>query len=112
MPEPTNGGLAAGATGTSTGNRPVINGPPPPPTGLTNVRPTRPERLPLGERLGWFDELTGGIVAGGTYLLAGAPGGGKSRLATQIALALGAAGIPSLTILTEETSTACLTAPA
>jgi DNA repair protein RadA/Sms len=60
-------------------------------------------KLPLSETLGFFQDAIGGeFVAGARYLLSGSPGGGKSRLATQICLDLGQQGIPSLTILTEE----------
>ncbi len=60
-------------------------------------------KLPLSESLGFFQDAIGGeFVAGARYLLSGSPGGGKSRLATQICLDLGQQGIPSLTILTEE----------
>ena len=57
----------------------------------------------MSESLGFFQDAIGGeFVAGARYLLSGSPGGGKSRLATQICLDLGQLGIPSLTILTEE----------
>ena len=60
-------------------------------------------KLPLSESLGFFQDAIGGeFVAGARYLLSGSPGGGKSRLATQICLDLGQQDIPSLTILTEE----------
>ena len=60
-------------------------------------------KLPLSENLRFFEEAVGGeFVAGSRYLLSGSPGGGKSRLATQICLDLGQQDIPSLTILTEE----------
>lgn len=59
--------------------------------------------LPLSESLEFFRDAIGGeFVAGARYLLSGSPGGGKSRLATQICLDLGQQDIPSLTILTEE----------
>jgi len=70
--------------------------------GLAAVRIEQRERLPLGPRLAWLDQLLGGLQAGGVYFLAGVPGGRKSGLATQLALELDAAGIRSLTILTEE----------
>ena len=63
-----------------------------PVSGLAGIRQETREHLPLGKRLAWLEELTGGLAGGGAYLVAGAPGGGKSRLATQIALELGAAG--------------------
>jgi len=60
-------------------------------------------KLPLSDNLRFFEDAIGGeFVAGARYLLAGSPGGGKSRLATQICLDLGQQDIPSLTILTEE----------
>ena len=60
-------------------------------------------KLPLSDNLRFFEDAIGGeLVAGARYLLAGSPGGGKSRLATQICLDLGQQDIPSLTILTEE----------
>ena len=60
-------------------------------------------KLPLSENLRFFEEAVGGeFVTGARYLLSGSPGGGKSRLATQICLDLGQQDIPSLTILTEE----------
>lgn len=62
----------------------------------------RDVRLTLGPALGWMERLTGGIVPGGSYLLAGSPGAGKSRLATQIAIGLALSGTPSVTALTEE----------
>jgi len=59
--------------------------------------------LPLSNQMAFFLEAIGGqLVTGARYLLSGTPGGGKSRLATQICLDLGLQGIPSLTILTEE----------
>lgn len=74
-----------------------------PAQGLSSIRRDQRQSLPLGKRLDWLDELLGGLQSGGVYLLAGAPGGRKSGLATQIALELGSAGVRSLTILTEET---------
>ena len=60
-------------------------------------------KLPLSDALRFFEDAVGGeFVAGARYLLSGSPGGGKSRLATQICLDLGQQDIPSLTILTEE----------
>ncbi|MGC8624056.1 MAG: ATPase domain-containing protein [Phycisphaerae bacterium] len=61
------------------------------------------DSLPLSENLRFFQDAVGGeLVTGARYLLSGSPGGGKSRLATQICLDLGQQDIPSLTILTEE----------
>ncbi len=71
-------------------------------TGLTTIQRETHERLPIGSRLAWLDDIACGLIAGGAYLLAGAPGGGKSRLATQIALELGRRQLRSLVVLTEE----------
>lgn len=62
------------------------------------------ELLPVGEteRLAWFDEFIGGLLAGGIYLLGGSPGGRKSGLATQIVLELATQGVLSVSVLTEE----------
>jgi predicted ATP-dependent serine protease len=62
------------------------------------------ERLPIGEsdRLEWFDDFIGGMLAGGIYLLGGSPGGRKSGLATQIVLELATRGVASVSVLTEE----------
>jgi predicted ATP-dependent serine protease len=62
------------------------------------------ERLPIGEsdRLEWFDDFIGGMLAGGIYLLGGSPGGRKSGLDTQIVLELATRGIASVSVLTEE----------
>src|SRR2546422_894179 len=62
----------------------------------------RRERLPLGDRLAWFDDLIGGLLPGGIYLLHAGPGNRKSGLVGQITLALGAAGLQSVCVLTEE----------
>ena len=60
--------------------------------------------LTLTENLRFFQKAIGGVfVAGARYLLSGSPGGGKSRLVTQLCLDLARQDIPSLTILTEET---------
>ena len=60
-------------------------------------------KIPLSDALRFFEDAIGGeFVSGARYLLSGSPGGGKSRLATQICLDLGQQHIPSLTILTEE----------
>ncbi len=58
--------------------------------------------LQLGPDLAWLERLTGGLVPGGCFLLAGSPGSGKSRLASQIALGLASTGIVSVAALTEE----------
>src|SRR4051794_3297095 len=62
------------------------------------------ERLPIGQsdRLDWFDEFLGGMTGGGIFLLGGSPGGRKSGLATQVVLELGARGVPTISVLTEE----------
>jgi DNA repair protein RadA/Sms len=81
------------------GRRPTIEIPP---TGLLTVTTAPIRTLPLGPKLAWFHELIGGLVQGGVYLFSGAPGGGKSRLATQVALAAATQEIRSLSVLTEE----------
>ncbi len=81
------------------GRRPVILAPE---TGLLTVRSSPTQYLPLDSSMGWFSKLISGFVAGGIYLLAGSPGSGKSRLATQIALSAAVQGVRSLTVLTEE----------
>ena len=59
--------------------------------------------LPLSEGLAFLQEAVGGaLVAGARYVISGGPGGGKSRVATQVCLDLGRQQIPTLTILTEE----------
>ena len=62
------------------------------------------ERLPIGQsdRLDWFDEFIGGLLAGGIYLLGGSPGARKSGLSNQLALELATNGIPTVAVLTEE----------
>ena len=61
------------------------------------------EGLPLSESLGFLLEAVGGkLVTGARNLCSGSPGGGKSRLATQVCLDLGMQGMQTLTILTEE----------
>jgi DNA repair protein RadA/Sms len=59
--------------------------------------------LPLSDQMGFLREAVGGeLITGARYLLSGTPGGGKSRLATQVCLDLAVQGVRSLTILTEE----------
>lgn len=75
------------------------------PHGIGTLVLTEPtERLPIGEtdRLAWYDDFIGGMLGGGITLLGGSPGGRKSGLATQIVLELATKGIPSLSVLTEE----------
>lgn len=69
---------------------------------LMGIRSETHELHELGDRLAWLADLTSGLLVGGTYLLSSAPGGGKSRIGTQIVLELGATGVRSLVILTEE----------
>src|SRR5947208_1546267 len=74
----------------------------PPMSGLLGVRSEAVCMLPLAADLGWLNELLGGLVEGGIILLAGSPGSGKSRLATQIALSAATQGVRSISVLTEE----------
>lgn len=69
---------------------------------LLDVAQARSEVVPLSESMAWFADLVGTFVAGGSYLLAGAPGTRKSGLALQLALGLARAGRKVLFILTEE----------
>ncbi len=67
----------------------------------TSVEACKP--LPLSDSMAFFREVLGGqMVVGSRTLLSGSPGGGKSRVATQICLDLGLQGVRTLTILTEE----------
>ena len=76
---------------------------PAPANTLISTQVDARSKLPLSDALRFFEDAVGGeFVAGARYLLSGSPGGGKSRLATQICLDLGQQGVPSLTILTEE----------
>jgi DNA repair protein RadA/Sms len=58
--------------------------------------------LALSSALRWLRDCVGQVVAGATYLIAGQPGIGKSRLSLQVALDLARAGNKALYILTEE----------
>lgn len=54
--------------------------------------------------LDWLDApLNGGLRAGGSYLLSGAPGSNKTTLAVQAAANLAAQGVHVLLVLTEQT---------
>ncbi len=72
--------------------------------GLLGVQDVAYNEVPLSDDLAWLKHRIGKLVAGGIYLLSGEPGIGKSTLAIQIALDLGRRGIPSLYILTEQSS--------
>ena len=81
---------------TLTGFNPAVS------TLLATSMPAQ-QYLPLGKQLQFFQDIVGNhFIAGGRYLLSGPPGGGKSRLATQICLDLARQHIPTLSILTEE----------
>lgn len=75
-------------------------------TGNRNLLTTPHDRqveIELSDDLEFLRIALGGQwVRGSSNLLAGYPGGGKSRLATQICLGLGRQGIRTLMILTEE----------
>jgi DNA repair protein RadA/Sms len=58
--------------------------------------------LPLSGSLRWLRDCVGQVVAGATYLVAGQPGIGKSRLSLQLALDLARGGNKALYIMTEE----------
>ena len=70
--------------------------------GLISIKDTDHDELSLSDGLGWLRHRISKLVIGGIYLLAGQPGIGKSRLATQIALDLGRQDIKTLYILTEQ----------
>jgi DNA repair protein RadA/Sms len=63
----------------------------------------RPE-LTLPDELGFVRDAVSRFVAGGIYLIAGTPGGGKSLLSMQISLALARNRVRSLFVLTEQTA--------
>jgi len=59
--------------------------------------------LPVTKSVDFFRNAIGGeLVEGARMLLSGSPGGGKSRVATQLCLELGREEISTLTLLTEE----------
>lgn len=64
---------------------------------------TAQQRLPL-DGLPWLDDYIGGLHAGSVVVLGGAPGARKSGLSAQLCLQLAAAGVPSVSLLTEETA--------
>lgn len=70
--------------------------------GLLSVKRTRYETHKLSEDLEWFTVQSGGLVKGGTYLLGGQPGNGKSTLGIQIAADIAQANKKVLYILTEQ----------
>src|SRR5207237_10416039 len=59
-------------------------------------------RIPLGNDLAWLDQMFHGLRPGSTNLFTGIPGGGKSRVTNQIALAAATQGIRSVCIMNEE----------
>jgi DNA repair protein RadA/Sms len=66
-----------------------------------DLRANLPARLAT---LSWLDApLSGGLRIGGAYLFAGAPGGNKTTLLTQIAAELARQRVPVLIVLTEQT---------
>ncbi|MEX2673458.1 MAG: AAA family ATPase [Phycisphaeraceae bacterium] len=60
--------------------------------------------LELSDELDFLSDAVHRFSAGGLYLYAGAPGGGKSTLSLQTGLDLGRRGVPSLFILTEQSA--------
>lgn len=60
--------------------------------------------LQVDRYLDWFQEALHGFAAGGIYLLAGQPGIGKSTLAFQLAIARALLGLPTLYLLTEQST--------
>jgi len=71
-------------------------------SGLLAIDGTEHAEIELSESLAWLRQRISKFVVGGVYLLAGQPGIGKSRLATQLALDLGRNGQKALYVLTEQ----------
>jgi len=71
-------------------------------SGLFSIAQTEHAQIELSESLNWLKQRIAQFVVGGTYLLAGQPGIGKSRLSVQIALDIGRRGLRTLYILTEQ----------
>ncbi len=71
-------------------------------SGLLGIGKVEYQEIDLSDSLAWLKHRIQKFVVGGIYLLAGQPGIGKSRLATQIALDLGRRGEKSLYVLTEQ----------
>jgi len=69
---------------------------------LLDVDSAEYEQIPISDRLRWLKDTVTNLVRGGTYLIAGEPGIGKSTLALQIALDLALQGSPSVYLLTEQ----------
>jgi DNA repair protein RadA/Sms len=76
----------------------------PSPSGRLLDIPSPPiKSLPISSSLAWFEHALGGmLVEGSTILISGAPGSSKSTVSTQACLELGALGVKSLHVLTEE----------
>jgi len=74
------------------------------PKGLLDIESTGHENIPLTARLSWLCSTVSKFVKGGTYLLAGEAGIGKSTLALQIALDLGVAGAQTVYMHTEQSA--------
>jgi len=72
------------------------------PTGLLGVADSQYEELELSKGLQWLRHRIDKFVKGGTYLIAGQPGIGKSTLSMQLALDLGRRGVRTLYLLTEQ----------
>jgi len=73
-------------------------------SGLLGVESSKYQNVPLTKRLQWLRDAVTTFVQGGTYLLAGEPGIGKSTLALQIALDLGSQGKKCVYLLTEQSA--------
>jgi len=72
--------------------------------GLLGVTESEYEEVDLSDDLAWLKLRLGKFVKGGTYLVAGQPGIGKSTLGIQLALDLGRRGARTVYILTEQSS--------
>lgn len=70
--------------------------------GLLGIGQSEYQQLELSDNLAWLKHRIGKFVLGGTYLVAGQPGIGKSTLGIQIALDIGRREESSLYILTEQ----------
>lgn len=71
-------------------------------TGLLGIGKTDYQQVELSDNLTWLRHRIEKFVVGGTYLVAGQPGIGKSTLGLQIALDLGRRGEKTLYVLTEQ----------
>lgn len=70
--------------------------------GLLGISDSEYKEIPLTEDLAWLRQSIEKFVEGGTYLLAGQPGIGKSTVGLQVALDLGKQGLSTLYVLTEQ----------